>query len=172
MQRGGGFRGTKLTLALGFLLLEGPPRGLLGPSPPQHGAAPQVSSREMGWGGGQTPALSPARPGLLGAPARSPASALSGWPGLRCKSQVPGWGRLLTLRPGGDPLLPAWSRTLHTTPMVLKPRPRPPGGSGGSLTCTVLLYQDKRLSPPLYHTPLNGVNFLIIYIKINIYKYI
>lgn len=25
---------------------------------------------------------------------------------------------------------------------------------------------------PLYHTPLNGVNFLIIYIKINIYKYI
>lgn len=126
IQRGGGFQGTKLTLARGSPLLVGPPRA----QPPQHGAHPEASRR----GTGAAPHLpaSLTRPGLLWAlpEARPPPSqdgldsgnrARWGWdPGAPARHQVEG---LRALRPHP----PAQTLTLQTTPMVLKPssRPRP-----------------------------------------------
>lgn len=63
--------------------------------------------------------------------------------------------------------------TTETPPMVLTPRPGPaqaPRPRGRRQLVPVQFYCTERLS--LYYTPLNGVNFLIIYIKIKIYKYI
>lgn len=125
------------------------------------------------------------RPSTVGrGPQRQPASPIkSHWASGRLHAQPPPSQDSLDLgkkagegSPGASPYLVgplAQTLTLQKTPMVLKPAPTPgtarPAPSTRRIrkvTCTVYC------SLPLYHTPLNGVNFLIIYIKINIYKYI
>lgn len=79
IQRGGGFQGTKLTLALGFPLLEGPPRDSLCPTPPRPPARsppPSLPPRDgVGWLDTRQPhrpgqACSRHRPGAWPLPSR------------------------------------------------------------------------------------------------------
>lgn len=123
------------------------------------------------------------RPSTMGRRAPTPASFTNHWASGCLHARPPPSQDSLDLgnkagegSPGASPYLvgpPAQTLTLQKTPMVLKPAPTPgtarPAPSTRRIrkvTCTVYC------SLPLYHTPLNGVNFLIIYIKINIYKYI
>lgn len=138
----------------------------------QHGAHPRPPTMGRGgWGGCPTPASFTNHPGHPGVrmPGLHPLRTAWNW----------GTGRAAQERHHTPWAPPAQTLTLQKSPMVLKSAPTPgtarparhgpPGPSTRRIrkvTCTV------SCSLPLYHTPLNGVNFLIIYIKINIYKYI
>ena len=155
-------------------LLVGPP----GAPPPQHSTHPEPPTA----GPGRPPAPSLTDPaGPAWAPAWGLASTLHPLRMAWTRGAEPGWGvvqqhwpgargsGLRALRPRGGPTPPAGPDP-HTTdkPMVLKPRPHARGEAAVLSLYSFIVPRDSSL----YHTPLNGVNFLIIYIKINIYKYI
>lgn len=143
--------------------------GLPAAGRPQHGATPEPQA--VGWG--RPNAHQPHWPGQA-RPARGTCQGPSHGPQDLDSGSRARWGTrwdwvegLHALRPRLGPHLldphttdnPNGAETLDLAT---------PGGRRQFLTCTVLLYRDFSL----YHTPLNGVHFLIIYIKINIYKYI
>lgn len=146
----------------------------------RHRAHPKAAHRGMEWPDASQPQRPrSAAPGALPGcpqPLRMAwtwgTSRASGEPGSIARRR---WRGCVPQGPAGAPPGPDPHTTENPNGAEILARPRPapprPGGRWQFLTCTVLLYQE-RLALPLYHKPLNGVNFLIIYIKINIYKYI
>lgn len=121
----------------------------------QHGAHRRPPT--VGRGGPNASQLHQSHPGIW--VSACPASTLSGQPGLGEQGRG-GQPRSITIPYGPPSPDPYTTEIPNGAEIRAHARHGPPGASTRRIrkvTCTVYC------SLPLYHTPLNGVNFLIIY---------